>query len=142
MKKLFKKLVNRETLMYLLFGVLTTVVNYIIYYPGIHLFPQIDVLIINAIAWVVAVLFAFVTNKLFVFESKSWQSPQVFKELGSFLTARILSFVLEMGFMALAVKVLNMNEDISKLVISVLVVILNYFASKFIIFRKKNESHE
>lgn len=142
MKKLIKKLCNRETITYIIFGILTTVVNYIVYYL-LYRFTGLDALIYNTIAWLAAVIFAFFTNKLFVFESKSFKFTVVFREFLIFVSARIISLILEEAFLALTVKVMGIHELISKLIISVIVVIVNYFASKFFIFKKeKGDSNE
>ena len=141
MKNLLKKLINRETITYLIFGVLTTVVNYAVYFVFYH-FTSIDPLIYNSIAWVVAVLFAYVTNKLWVFESKSWAFKVVGPEMASFVGARLLSFLFEQGFLALTVKILHMHELLAKIFACVFVIIFNYFASKFFIFRKKDKENQ
>lgn len=142
MKNIIKKLCNKETITYLIFGVLTTAVNYIVYYL-LYKFTGLDALAYNVIAWVAAVIFAFFTNKLFVFESKSFKPGIVFRELLTFVGARVLSLILEEAFLALTVKVMGIHELIAKLIISVIVVIVNYFASKFFIFKKeKGDSNE
>lgn len=79
-KALFKKLVNRETVTYVIFGVLTTLVNLVVFKGADVLFRGEHYLVSNSIAWIVAVAFAYVTNKLFVFESKSWKLDIVKKE--------------------------------------------------------------
>ena len=134
MKNLIHKLINRETIVYLVFGVMTTVVNYIIFWLCRRIF--IPVLIANIIAWVGAVIFAFITNKLFVFESKSFRLQQLIPEIIGFVSARVLSFLFEEGFLAVTYY-LGMNEYVAKLIASVVVIIVNYFASKFFIFKKK-----
>ncbi len=136
MRKLLKKLINKETITYVIFGGLTTVVNYAIYYL-FYKFTAIDPIIYNIIAWVAAVIFAFITNKLFVFESKSFATKLLFQEFMSFIGARLLSLLFETGFLALTVKVFHMNELLAKIIAAVFVVIFNYFASKFFIFKKK-----
>ena len=142
MKNLIKKLCNKETITYLIFGILTTAVNYIVYYL-LYKFTGIDALAYNIIAWVAAVIFAFFTNKLFVFESKSVKANVIFRELLTFVSARLISLALEELFLALTVKVMGIHELIAKLVISVIVVIVNYFASKLFIFKKeKGDSNE
>lgn len=142
MKRLISKLLNKETISYIIFGILTTLVNYVVFYVFYH-FTDTDPLIYNTIAWIVSVLFAFITNKLFVFSSKSFAFNRVFKEFTAFVTARLLSLLFETIFIAITVKLLHMNELLSKIICSIFVVIFNYFASKFIIFNKnKGESHE
>lgn len=161
-KKLLKipgveKLLQYEIVSYLVFGVLTTVVNMltylgvgklvgdgydekIIYTLNISEFSyEIKwVLVINAIAWIVSVLFSFVTNKLFVFESSSWKMKTLLKELTSFVGARILSFLIfeELVFIIL-INTFHIHHILSKLIIAVFVVVFNYVASKLVIFRKK-----
>jgi len=126
---------HHEKIMYLFFGGLTTAVNYAVYFICTRLFAQPE-LAANAVAWVVAVLFAFVTNRLWVFESKR-KGGAVLRELGAFAAARVLSLLLEMGILFLFVTVWGMWDLPVKLAANVLVVVLNYFASKWIIFRKK-----
>lgn len=149
-KELFVK--YKELLLYLIFGVLTTLVNFIAFGIFTKILGEEFYLINNAIAWVVGVVFAFVTNKLFVFESKSWSSKTAGKEFIEFVGARLFSFGVEEGGMWLFVDVLSFGEKslnlfgftitgqiIAKLALAVIVVILNYFFSKFIIFKKKKE---
>ena len=135
---LLHKFINKETITYIIFGILTTAVNYIAYFI-LYKFTALDALIYNTIAWAVSVIFAFITNKLFVFESKKWNARTVFKEFIPFVGARILSLLLEEAFLFITVEIANMHELIAKIIISVVVVIVNYFASKFFIFRNKKE---
>ncbi len=138
MKQLINKLINKETITYIIFGVLTTVVNYAVYYL-FYRFTSIDPIVYNVVAWIAAVVFAFVTNKLFVFESKSFAPEVLLSEFVTFIGARLLSLLFETGFLALTVKVFLMNELVAKVIAAVFVVIFNYFASKFLIFRKKDK---
>ena len=159
-KKLLKipgveKLLQYEIVSYLVFGVLTTVVNFVTYmilgiFAGenyeekvlfsIGSFDFQLILLMNGIAWVASVLFAFVTNKLFVFESSSWKMNVLLKEIISFFGARVVSFILfEELLFALLVNVLHLNDLIAKLFVAVFVVIFNFVASKLVIFRKKGE---
>ena len=141
MRTLLHKLINRETITYIIFGVLTTAVNYVTYYL-LYKFTALDAIIYNTIAWAVSVVFAFITNKLFVFESKSWKIQTVLLEFFPFVVARILSLLLEEAFLLLTVNVMGIHELIAKIIISVVVVIVNYFASKFLIFRNKKNKEE
>lgn len=131
---LWNKFINRETISYLIFGILTTIVNYVIFEfcNLIH----IHYLVSTLIAWVLAVMFAYITNKLFVFESKSWTKEVIIKELTSFVACRIISGLFDLGFMALAVELFLINKSIAKLVSNVFVVIANYIFSKLFIFKK------
>lgn len=155
LKELFKKLVNRETVTYVIFGVLTTAVNLVS-------FKLFDVLLngryyalTNTIAWILAVIFAYITNKLFVFESKSWSIDVIKKEIPAFLGARIASYFIEEFGLIFFVEVLKFDEKIfnfiivdlsgkivAKLILGVLVVIINYALSKFFIFSKKKQKNK
>ena len=120
---------------YLLFGVLTTVVNYLVYLPCYNLLG-ISASVSNVIAWVVAVIFAYLTNKPWVFKSHDWSRQTVIPELTRFVGCRIGSGALETGIIFLTVDLLCWNGNVMKLVTSVLVVILNYIGSKLLVFRK------
>ena len=120
---------------YLFFGVLTTVVNYLVYLPlynGLGMSATVS----NAIAWVVAVAFAYLTNKPFVFKSFDWSMKTVIPELAKFVGCRIGSGAMETLILLLTVDILGWNGNIWKLLTSVLVVILNYIGSKLLVFRK------
>ncbi len=142
----------KELLLYVIFGGLTTVVNFIAFWVCGKLLGEELYLVSNAIAWFVSVVFAYITNKIFVFESKSFAPKILLKEIPAFFSARIFSFGVEEGGMWLFVDLLKFGEYsltvfgfeisgqlIAKLILAVIVVILNYFASKFVIFRKKSE---
>ena len=134
--KFIEKFFTREVISYLVFGVLTTLVNFVFYW----LFTEvlgINYLTSNVIAWIFAVIFAYITNKLFVFESKSWELPIVVKEVLSFGAARILSLLFETGFLTLTVEIFKFPKLIAKIIAAVFVVIINYVASKLFIFKKK-----
>ena len=159
---------HRELILYVIFGVLTTVVNMVVFqlleYPGKLWLGKNSYWLSNPAAWVAAVAFAYITNKLFVFEQKSWEPRLVARELSAFVAARLISFGMEQGLMyvlfdVLQPKVLPWFEElwsgrlhlpgapesvyrfVTKLVcIQALVVILNYIFSKLFIFRKKKES--
>lgn len=125
-----------DVLSYLFFGVLTTVVNYLIYLP-VYNFCGLSAALSNMIAWVGAVIFAFLTNKPFVFRSHDWSAKTVVPELTKFVSCRIASGVLETVILFLAVDCMNWNGNIWKLVTQVLVIIINYVGSKLLVFRKK-----
>ena len=121
---------------YLIFGVLTTVVNYIVYLPLLNIL-QLSAALSNVIAWAAAVAFAYVTNKPFVFKSHDWSLRTVIPELSKFVSCRVASGAMETAIIFVAVDMLGRNGNIWKLVTSVLVVVLNYVFSKLIVFRKK-----
>lgn len=116
------------------FGGLTTAVNWAVYFPAYNLLGM-DAAVSNVIAWAVSVAFAFVTNKLFVFGSHDWRPKTVLPELAKFLSARILSGVLETAGLLALVSWLDLDGNWIKILLSVLVVMLNYIASKLLIFK-------
>ena len=127
-------------------GVLTTVVNYVVYFAFsrgvaalLGLAPDHAAMILAAkiAAWVAAVSFAFWANKVFVFHSADWSGATLRRELPSFVSARVLSLIFDAAFVEFAVHALGMNDLIATLISNVIVVVLNYFASKFWIFRKR-----
>lgn len=125
-----------DVLSYLFFGGLTTVVNYLVYLPCYN-YLQISAGVSNAIAWVFAVAFAFLTNKPFVFKSHDWSAKVVIPELTKFLGCRIVSGVLETAILFLTVDMLHWDGNVLKLITSILVVVLNYIGSKLLVFTRK-----
>ena len=125
-----------DIITYLVFGVLTTVVNYIVYLPCYNLLGM-SAALSNSIAWVVAVAFAYLTNKPFVFKSHDWSRETVIPELTKFVSCRVASGVMETVIIFLTVDLLGWNGIVWKFVTSVLVVILNYVFSKLVVFKKK-----
>lgn len=125
-----------DIISYLFFGVCTTIVNYIIYLPCYNLLG-ISATVSNMIAWVVAVAFAYLTNKPFVFKSSDWSRETVIPELTKFVGCRIGSGAAETLILFLAVDLLGWNGNIWKLITQVMVVILNYIGSKLLVFTKK-----
>ena len=145
-----KKILNRETVLYIIFGVATTAVNYVVFYLLYNvLWSQSRSLEANAAAFVAAVIFAFVVNKLFVFESKSWSMDTLKREISSFLAARIGSFGIEEAGLFLCEKVLKLGGVIAitlggvaldwitvvKVALAFVVVALNYVFCKLFIFK-------
>lgn len=134
MKELIKK--HADVLSYLFFGGLTTAVNYLIYLPCYNILRW-DASVSNMAAWVVSVAFAFLTNKPFVFKSHDWSAKVVLPELSKFLGCRVGSGVLETAIIFFTVDLEHWNGNWMKLFTAVLVVILNYFGSKLLVFKKK-----
>ena len=137
MNRIKKIFLNKEAFMYVLFGVLTTVVDYI---AAVVCFKicKISEITSNNIAWVISVVFAYITNKLFVFESKSFQIKLLIKEILSFLSARVITLIMADIIIWAAVKC-HIGFLAAKIISSVVVVITNYIFSKLIIFRKNNQ---
>lgn len=136
MVELVKKFCNRETISYLIFGILTTIVNQVTF--EICKFMGVNYVVSTIIAWILAVSFAYITNKLFVFESKSWETSLILKEISSFVACRLFSGACDLGFMVFAVEYIHINDSLAKLCSNVFVVIINYVFSKLFIFKKKS----
>lgn len=131
MKEIIQK--NKEIIMYLIFGVLTTVVNIVVYYLFSNII-QMNYLFSNAMAWFLSVLFAYITNRKYVFNSNS---AQIFKEALSFFSSRLATGLLDMFLMWFLVNFNLLNDVISKIVVNIIVVILNYILSKLVVFKNK-----
>lgn len=145
MKKIFKKLLNKETLSYLLFGLLTTIVNYSAFMSIFILCNKSNALISNLVAFIIATIFAYITNKIWVFKSNIWSLDILKLEIITFLSARIFSFLLEQVGLFMCINVLKIENYsflgingviVAKIVLSFIVVIINYGLSKLFIFKK------
>ena len=123
--------IKRELLLYILFGILTTVVN-IFAYLFCSKFLNIPYLISNILAWFFSVLFAYITNRIWVFES---ENTNILKEISLFFSSRLFSGILDTILMILFIDVLLIDDFLSKIVIAVVVVIVNYVLSKRVIFK-------
>lgn len=138
--KIFKvywdKYVNRETITYAIAGVLTTVVNYFSYYLFCKIIG-IETLIANVIAWVIAVVFAYIINDKWVFQSLKVSMRNEIEKIMKFFGARIFSLIVEEAGLLLFVSILGWNDLIVKAALAVVVIIMNYFFSKLFIFNKK-----
>ena len=134
MLALLKK--HEEVVSYLFFGGLTTVVNYLVYLLCYNLLGFSGT-VSNVIAWIAAVAFAYLTNKPFVFKSHDWSAKTVLPELTKFVGCRVGSGLLETAIIFVTVDLLGLNGNLIKVATSVLVVVLNYVASKLVVFRKK-----
>ena len=124
-----------DIISYLFFGGLTTLVNYIIYLPCLY-WLGLSASVSNILAWVVAVAFAYLTNKPFVFKSHDWSKKTVIPELTKFVTCRIGSGVLETLILLVTVDLLGWNGAVWKLFTQILVIVLNYVGSKLLVFKK------
>lgn len=135
MKKLLAK-DWRSILMYLIMGGWTTVVNIVVYWVCEELF-HLDYRISTTIAWLFAVVFAYVVNKRFVFKSVTTTWRDRFAEMGSFFGFRVLSFFMDLGTMMVLVGLLSINGTISKILANVIVLVANYIFSKKFIFKDR-----
>lgn len=126
----------KEIVAYLVFGVLTTLVNIVVYWLcahplGIKTVPS------SVIAWIASVLFAYITNRIWVFHSETTGKSGIIREVAYFFACRLATGVVDWVFMYVTVDLLGFNDVIMKIIANVVVVILNYIASKLLIFRKK-----
>lgn len=135
LKSFYRK--NKEIINYLIVGGLTTLVSLVSYYICVLTFlnpnDALQLQIANVISWIMAVLFAYFTNRKYVFESKS---SNILREFSAFVSARIGTLLLDMGIMFLFVTVLGFNDKISKIVVQIIVTIANYIISKLFVFRE------
>lgn len=134
--KLWRFLTSPEMILYLIFGVLTTVINIAVFefcYSALRWPWQAA----NALAWILAVAFAFITNKVWVFRSRSFQASVFWRELFAFVTARLFSLGVDYACMWLLIDLLAWNSLAAKAVDNVIVIAINYILSKLVIFRKK-----
>ena len=139
-KEMYKK--YEEIILYLIIGGLTTLVNILVYYLVTHSFlnpnDKIELQIAEVISWVVAVLFAYYTNRKYVFKKNNKAN---IKEATSFFSSRLTTLLIEMLIMYIFVSELKFDDKIIKIIAQVVVIILNYVFSKFFVFKKeKNKS--
>lgn len=135
-KYLYKK--YNEIIMYLIIGGLTTLINILAYFLVTHAFlnpkDKLELQIAEVIAWIIAVIFAYYTNKKYVFKVKR---NKTLKEALSFFSSRIVTLLIEMVIMYIFVSLLNFDDKIIKIIAQIIVIILNYVFSKFIVFKKE-----
>ena len=136
MKELYIK--YKEIINYLIIGVLTTVVSLVVYYISVYTFldPEngVQLQIANIISWIAGVVFAYFTNRKFVFES---QEKNKLKEAGKFTLARLTTLIMDMIIMWLGVTILHFNDKITKIFSQIVIIICNYVFSKVFVFKKK-----
>ena len=135
-KELYLK--YKEIINYLIFGVLTTIVSLVTYYALVYTIinPEnaIQLQLANIISWIVSVIFAYVTNRKFVFESKNTNKV---KEASSFAVSRLATLFMDMAIMFIGVTILKGSDKIIKLVSQVVVIVANYILSKLFVFKNK-----
>lgn len=148
MYKKIKKMMRTEAFLYLIFGVLTTIVNYGIFIVGLEVTHQDRTLLVNFVAFCGATLFAFLTNKAFVFRSPNWEFRKISVELCEFVGARVFSLCIEQLGLLIAIEWFQVEYYniglvdgliVSKVVLSLVSVLINYFASKFLVFGKEKK---
>lgn len=141
MKKIIEKIYSikdSEVIRYIIVGGCTTLVNLIIF-TVMCKFMNIDVTISNFVSVIVSILFAYVTNKIFVFKSRCQNFKELFSECAKFIGARLLTMVIEVGGVYLLVNIIGQDELVGKLETQVIVLISNYVISKYLVF-KNDES--
>lgn len=136
-QKYLSKYVNRETITYLISGVLTTLVNYVTYVLSTKVF-DIDKYISNIIAWILAVLFAYVVNDIWVFKSKRNGLISEIIKIIKFFAARVFSLFVEVLGLYVFTTLMNFNDLIVKAMLAVIVIVINYIFSKLFVFNKKD----
>lgn len=124
-----------EIINYLVVGVMTTLVSIVVYWIFTKLF-HVNYMISNIISWILSVLFAYVTNKKFVFKSKCDSNKDVFIEVYQFFKYRILSFVIDVLLMYVFVELVTLDDMCAKVIVQIIVIILNYVFSKLFVFKK------
>lgn len=123
--------IDRELILYVIFGFFTTMINLIVYFLFARVL-HVNYLFSNVMAWVLSVLFSYVTNRIWVFES---ENTNVITECLLFFGSRFFAGTVDTGLLFIFIDVLAINDMISKIVIQVIVIVLNYVMSKFIIFK-------
>lgn len=136
MDKIYK---YKDIILYLFFGVCTTLINTLSFWVMAHPIG-LDVIPSTIIAWVVAVLFAYVTNRKWVFHSEATNARMILKEMVSFFGCRFATGILDLLCMFVFVDILSWNDVLVKFSANILVIVLNYIASKLIIFKQQKTS--
>lgn len=136
---LYKK--YQEIINYLIVGVLTTVVSIVTYFLfSLVLDIENNILFIlaNVLSWICAVIFAYITNKKFVFNTTTSNKKEEIKVFSMFVSSRITTLLIELAFMFITVKVILIDDKIAKVIAQFIVIVLNYILSKLFVFKKKN----
>jgi putative flippase GtrA len=126
---------HESVMLYIFYGALTTVISFVTQIAADY--AGAPTWLSTSISWICAVTFAFFVNKFFVFESKDRTARVMLREGTQFYAARLVSFFFEMGFLIVTVDFLNFDLKICKIVVQVMILILNYLFSKFVVFKKK-----
>lgn len=129
---------NKEVISYLFFGVLTTAVDFVSYF-ALTRFLHLNEEFSNVLAQFIAILFAYVTNKLFVFKDKTNNFKSLIVQFGKFFSLRLVTLVLNSVMFIIMIDKLGINDIITKVIVSVIVIILNYVFSKLIVFKGKEK---
>lgn len=128
----------REMIMYIIMGIFTTAVNISSFYILVEILDT-DYKTATVIAWILSVLFAYITNKIYVFQQKTSDMRSLLRELAAFFSVRLLSLGIDLGMMILLVSQFHTNETLAKILDNVVIVVVNYIASKWLVFKKTTE---
>ncbi len=126
----------KKIILYLFFGGCTTLVNIVSYYVMSHIF-NCSVMFSTVVAWILSVLFAYLTNRKMVFDSKAKRKKDIIKEITSFFACRIATGIVDWLCMYIFVEKIGFNDMVIKIIANIIVIILNYIASKLIVFKEK-----
>ncbi|MCY8808163.1 GtrA family protein [Bacillus atrophaeus] len=124
--------------MYIIMGIFTTAVNISSFYILVEILDT-DYKTATVIAWILSVLFAYITNKIYVFQQKTSDMRSLMRELTAFFSVRLLSLGIDLGMMILLVSQFHSNETLAKILDNVVIVVVNYIASKWLVFKKTTE---
>ncbi len=127
---------HRALVAYMFFGILTTIVDYLVYLPCYN-WLKLSATVSNMLAWAASVSFAFLTNKPFVFKSHDWSAKTVWLELARFVGTRFTTGAIETLLLLLTADVFGWDGNVMKLAVSLLVVAFNYIGSKLLVFRNQ-----
>ncbi len=129
---------NKEIINYLIIGILTTIVSlasyYLLTFTILNPNNAFELQLANIISWILSVLFAYITNRKYVFSSTN---KNIKKELSKFISSRFTTLLIDMGLMALLVTILNFNDKLVKLIVQIIVIVLNYIFSKLFVFKEQ-----
>ncbi len=128
----------REMIMYIIMGVFTTIVNIASFYILVEIM-NVDYKAATVAAWILSVLFAYITNKVYVFQQKTDDLQSLLKELTAFFSVRVLSLGIDLGMMIILVGQFHTNETLAKILDNAVIVVVNYVASKWLVFKKTKE---
>ncbi|QUF67448.1 GtrA family protein [Bacillus atrophaeus] len=124
--------------MYIIMGIFTTAVNISSFYILVEILDT-DYKTATVIAWILSVLFAYITNKIYVFQQKTSDMRSLMRELTAFFSVRLLSLGIDLGMMIILVSQFHTNETLAKILDNVVIVVVNYIASKWLVFKKTTE---
>lgn len=127
-----------EVLNYLICGGIATVVNVVVYAIAEKVWCWNNVTISTSFAWVISLIVAYILNKIIVFETKGLSKKELLKEIWSFFIFRVISGIIDIGFMKITVDIFKFNDVWMKIISNIIVILINYIFSKFIIFKKND----